>query len=168
MEEIWKPIKGYEGYYEASNLGNIRNSRTMHLIKQTLNTAGYLRVQLSKASKVTFCLVHRLVAEAFLDKTGPQVNHKNEIKTDNRVENLEWCDVSYNCRYGTRRERIVEKQGRPVIQMSLSGSVINTYPSLQEASRETGINFRHIKEICSKPTGVRKTAGGYKWGFKNV
>ena len=110
--EIWKEIKGYEGLYEVSNQGNIRSLKTGKLRKPK-NNFGYLRINLCKNNVVKFHMVHRLVAETFIennDQNLTQVNHKNENKQDNRVENLEWCDAKYNNNYGTKIIRQVESQ----------------------------------------------------------
>ena len=120
QNEIWKPIDGFVGYYEISNFGNVRSvnryaktfygkrtikSRTK---EQFLNPKGYLRVALFKEQKCKKFFVHRLVAMAFIPNpfNYPFINHKNEIKSDNRMENLEWCTAKYNDNYGTRNERI--------------------------------------------------------------
>lgn len=122
MEEIWKPVKGFEGYYEVSNLGRVRS------IDRYVNTKGdskrirngrvlkgiihneYVLVTLSKDNLKSKKRVHRIVAEAFLPNPDnlPQVNHKDEDKTNNNVTNLEWCDSKYNMNYGTLRERMVQ------------------------------------------------------------
>jgi hypothetical protein len=110
--EIWKDIKDYEGLYEVSNQGRVRSLKTGRLRKPKDNF-GYLRINLCKEGIVKFYMVHRLVAEAFIENNNPnltQVNHKNENKQDNRVENLEWCDAKYNCNYGNHTKKQVESQ----------------------------------------------------------
>ena len=112
MEE-WRDIKGYEGRYQVSNLGRVRSLRDNHgnyreKIRATiLNKEGYNYISLYKEGKIKMCLVHRLVAEAFIDNPNnyKEVNHKDENKQNNSVSNLEWCTAEYNCNYGTRNKR---------------------------------------------------------------
>jgi hypothetical protein len=105
--EIWKPIVGYEGFYEVSNLGRIktkerfieRKDKTFFMLHERIRKlvlhkkTGYLQVSICVENKVKMCSAHRMVASTFIDNplNKPQVNHINGIKTDNRVENLEWC-----------------------------------------------------------------------------
>ena len=107
MEE-WKNIIGYEGLYEVSNIGNVRNVRRNTLLKLSKNQ-GYIQVHLYKNGIRTGLKVHRLVAEAFIPNADnlPQVNHKDEDKTNNSVDNLEWCDHKYNVNYGHRTENAI-------------------------------------------------------------
>ena len=123
MEEIWKPVKGFEGYYEVSDLGRVRSIDRVvvdtvrnceRLLKgkiliQRDNGNGYKGVQFCKEHKLCNKYVHRLVAEAFIPNKDnlPQVNHKDEDKSNNRVDNLEWCSQLYNNIYGSRMERQV-------------------------------------------------------------
>ena len=109
MEE-WKEIPGYEGLYEVSNMGNVRNVRRNKLLRLLKTNNRYIRISLCKNGIKTGLTVHRLVAEAFLPNPDnlPEVNHKDEDKTNNRVENLEWCNHKYNMNYGTRNIRAKE------------------------------------------------------------
>lgn len=108
MEE-WKNVIGYEGLYEVSNKGNVRNVRRNTLLKLSKNRYGYIQVYLYKNGIRKGFRVHRLVAEAFLSNPDnlPQVNHKDEDKTNNNVDNLEWCDQKYNVNYGHRTENAI-------------------------------------------------------------
>ena len=107
MEE-WKNVIGYEGLYEVSNTGNVRNVKRNTLLRLSKNQ-GYIQVWLYKNGIRAGLKVHRLVAEAFLPNPDnlPQVNHKDEDKTNNRVENLEWCTAKYNTNYGHRTENAI-------------------------------------------------------------
>ena len=109
MEE-WRAVPGYEGLYEVSNKGNVRNVRRNKLLRLPKTNNRYIRISLCKNGIKTGLTVHRLVAEAFLPNPDnlPEVNHKDEDKTNNRVENLEFCDRSYNINYGSRNIRVKE------------------------------------------------------------
>lgn len=164
-QEIWKDIPGFPGY-QVSNLGQIKSlSRSCgyyfikeHLMKPQSDTKGYLRISLSKNNKPKRFFVHRLVAMVFIPNPDnlPQINHKNEIKFDNRVENLEWCNSSYNMNYGNRPDRY----SKPIKQIKNNIEVV--YKSVSEAERQTGIARWNITQ-CAK--GVTKTAGKSIWKF---
>ena len=122
MTEIWKDIVGYEGLYQVSNLGNVKRLKGYkgrgkgyvveeHLIQPSINSRGYQNVILCKNGKTKTFTMHRLVAIAFLDNSEklPQVNHKDENKLNNCVDNLEWCDSKYNNNYGTRNKKCSDK-----------------------------------------------------------
>lgn len=172
MQEIWKNVVGFEGRYIVSNLGNIiklpyRDSDGyeqpgLEVSKQ--DARGYLRVNLRKNGKQRKYMVHRLVAEAFIPNPGnlPQVNHKDEDKTNNSVENLEWCDSSYNNAYGTRNVRISGSKSKPTGQYTLDGKLVCVWPSAIEIQRQTGWSQ---SLICSCRRGERKAAYGYIWKF---
>lgn len=181
MSEIWKDIPGYEGYYQISNMGNVKSldraiekGGRLHYIKghplrQSKTCHGYYIIGFSKDDKRTYNSVHRLVAELFIPNPNgyPCVNHKDEDKTNNRVENLEWCTYLYNNTYSSRIERVMSKRRKPVVQLSLDGRVVNRFPSAKQASIETGINYSVIAEVCKNKYG-RKTAGGFKWHYESV
>ena len=109
-EANWKDIEGYEGLYQISDIGEVRNVKTGRVLKTYKNTTGYLQICLYKDETKKIFLVHRLVAQAFVFNPRPNVwklvNHRNEDPTDNRAENLEWCNAQYNSNYGTRNERM--------------------------------------------------------------
>lgn len=180
--EIWKDIENYEGLYQVSNLGRIKSlphivktHRASFISKEKLcklatEHNGYLMKYLSKYGKKKYFSVHRLVAKAFIpNPTGlPFVNHKNENKSDNRVENLEWCDAKYNTNFGTGIERRAKKQtnkhgAKPVIQIDMNDNEIQVFQSFSEIGRVLGLNIRNICRCCM---GYQKTAYGYKWKYK--
>ena len=121
MIEEWRPVVGYEGLYEVSNTGRVRSldmyvksrygNYRLHkgkVLSPAKDKNGYLKVNLCYNGKDKIIRVHRLVTEAFIPNPDnlPEVNHKDEDKTNNRVENLEWCDRSYNINYGTRKDKV--------------------------------------------------------------
>lgn len=162
MDEVWRDVKDFP-QYRVSNLGRVYSLKTKKILKPHPDKKGYLRVKLWEKKGYTF-KVHRLVAQAFIDNPQnlPQVNHKDENKQNNRVNNLEWCDNSYNATYGTHITRGAEKLTNrkdlsiPVICLE-TGTV---YLSIEDAKRKTGI--RNIGECCR---GNRNTAGGYHWEY---
>lgn len=173
--EQWKDIAGYEGLYKVSNLGNILSTRRSKLLKKTTDNYGYHVVGLSGRYSSKVFKVHRLVARAFLEDYSDnlQVNHKNEIKTDNQVSNLEMCDNKYNCNYGSRKTTLA----KPIIQETLNGEFVKEWKSLQEIEKTLGF-CRQIISSCCK--GFQKDnhrldrkvypvhqAYNYKWKFKH-
>ena len=171
MNEIWKSIIGYEGLYEASNLGRIRSLKydKVRILKPGKDECGYLRVVLYKGGKKNFCKVHRLVAEAFIPNPYnlPEINHRNEIKSDNFVENLEWCTHCYNVSYGTLPQRQSKtqlndiKKSKPVYQYTLDGVLVRVWPSVNEC-RRYGFSLAHVAACCR---GERKSHKGYIWSY---
>ncbi len=107
MEEIWRPIEGYEGLYEISSYGRVKSLKNSIILRPKKEPTGYLRCNLYLNKNVKTVSIHRLVAQAFIPNPDnlPEVNHKDEDKTNNKVDNLEWCDHKYNSNYGTRKER---------------------------------------------------------------
>ena len=168
INEIWKDIKGFEGHYQVSNLGRVKSLKRgkERILKPGRDTYGYLRVILWKNNKMKMCYIHRLVAQAFLPNPQnlPQINHKNEDKTDNKVENLEWCDSRYNNNYGTRTQRQVEKLSKPVIQFTKDGKLVKEWKSTHDVERNLGYSHGHISSCCN---GRYKSAYEFNWKYKD-
>lgn len=168
--EEWRAVVGYEGLYEVSSFGRVRNKNTLKVLSQSKSRQGYYRVSLWKINKSIKYSAHRLVALAFIENPDdkPQVNHIDENKTNNCVENLEWCTQIENHNHGTINERISKaltnnpKKSKPVGAFDDSMNLIFTFPSVYEASRVTGINVSCIRDSLHKRT-IR--AGGYIWQF---
>ena len=157
--EIWKDIEGYEGLYQVSNLGRVRSlnyKRTGKVQNMKLGTYpnGYKMVDLKKNNKRKAHLVHRLVAKAFIPNPDQlcEVNHKDEDKANNAVDNLEWCSHIYNQHYGTKTERQAKSKGKPVICITTG----ETYYCASEAMRKTGVDKGNIHKCCR---GQYKSAG---------
>ena len=165
--EIWKDIPNYEGIYQASNLGRVKSFYGLkeRILKPLINHRGYYGVQLYKQSVGKFYQVHRLVWEAFNGKIpeGLQVNHINEIKTDNRLSNLNLMTCKENINYGTGVERRAKSKSKSVLQFTLDNILVKEYPSTHQIERETGFAQSNISKCCK---GKRKQAYGYKWKYK--
>ena len=171
--EIWKDIQNYEGLYQVSNLGRIkslsRRDRLNRVIQEKIlkhgsNKKGYLIVVLCKEGRMKTCRVHRLVAKAFIPnpENKPEVNHKDEDKTNNKVENLEWMTRRENINYGTRNERSEKSQSKPIYGINIKTDEKIEFPSTQEAQR-SGFDQSNIVK-CLK--GKRKSHKGYRWFYK--
>lgn len=178
-KEKWRWIEGYEGLYMVSNKGRVMSvpkraarsngyvvSYEGQVLSPSKNKKGYPSVNLHRDGKGWMRTVHRLVAETFIPNPEnlPSVNHIDEDKTNNNVENLEWCTVEYNNNYGTRNERISATTARAV-QMLSGGKVIAEYQSARKAHEATGADSSHINECCN---GKRKTANGFQWRYKET
>ena len=169
-KEIWKDIEDYEGRYQVSNMGNAkslnyRRTGKERILKTRKTSDGYLLVTLYKDGKMKTYYVHRLVATAFCENPEgyTEINHIDQDKTNNKVDNLEFCSRSYNINYGTRNKRIAEKLGKPVIAIDKRTGLILEFPSALEAERETGIANGSIIQCCK---GKRNSAGGFYWMYK--
>ena len=150
-----------------SNTGLIKRipstkCKTERTLQQGTQKTGYNYVNLSKNSKTCTKRVHRLVAEAFISNPNnlPEVNHKDEDKSNNNVENLEWCTREYNLNYGMRSEKFSKTRGKAVRCIETK----RIYSSARSASRDTGIHQSSISGCCNKEYGY-KTAGGYHWEY---
>lgn len=173
MTEIWKDIKGYEGKYQVSSCGQVRtierdivmkNGGPRHIrgkIKaQTSDKDGYLLVKLKdKGIERTF-KVHRLVAAAFIENPNnyPTINHKDEDKKNNNVENLEWCTRYYNNHYSNLIERMVDGSRVPCLAFYPDGKV-ELYRSVADAGRATGdgkaVSTQHARTGTPSARGYR-------------
>ena len=173
MTEIWLPIENYEHLYEVSNLGRVRRLESFvtgkngvtrkvsgKILKPGTHRNGYLFVTLSKNGIHRHFLLHRLVSTAFLPNPDkkPQVNHKDEDKLNNSVENLEWCTAQENNNYGTKIKRTAEKLSKPVLCVELN----RIFPSLSEAAEQLGLTRTNLSCVLA---GRYKTAGGYHWEY---
>ena len=188
MEEKWKPVVGYEGLYEVSSLGRVRSlSRSIQghkgyyvipsRILKGFYAYGYRYVELHKGGKHKAYRVHRIVAEAFLPNPNkyPIINHKNEIRDDNRVDNIEWCTHKYNSNYGNIKSKLKQSSHRiPIIQLTKEGTFVAKYQSITDASKATKIEHTNIIQ-CAKgrplkcrdgKLRIRRYAGGFIWKYE--
>ena len=167
-KETWKDVPGYEGLYQVSNTGKVKSMSYGHhgvpgILTPRKNNSGYQRVCLCNADKKhRDRTVHRLVWEVFNGPIpeGLQINHKDENKSNNSLENLEVVTPKQNTNYGTRNIRLALSQSKPVAQIDIvSGEILKEYPSLSYAMKEYGTCVAHAV------TGHYKQAYGFKWKY---
>lgn len=164
MSEVWKPVQGYEHLYSVSNMGNVRRERKTNsgeagsYLATVTDSGGYKRVSLFANGKATRFYVHRLVASAFVDGCGRDVNHIDGNKKNNKSINLEWVSHKENMDKAVDLGLI---KSHPVRQ-SRDGKEIAVYPSLCEMSRVTGFNKQNVSKCCN---GKRQRAYGYEWSW---
>ena len=163
MDEIWKDIEGYEGLYQISNKGRVKSLKwgKERILRPGIDTSGYCFIILYNDSVSKTFKLHRLVAQTFIPNlyNKSQVNHKDECKTNNTVENLEWATAKENSNYGSRNERL----SRKILQYSKSGEFVREWQSAAEVERVLGIDHGNIANCCK---GKLKSAGGYIWQYK--
>ena len=168
MIEIWK---GIDERYFVSNLGRAKSNYggKERILKPFKDARGYLKVDLRHGETRKAMMIHRLVAIAFIVNLDPEnlkeVNHKDENKENNCVDNLEWCNTKYNCNYGTRNERKAERCKKKIYSVDQNGFIIH-YNSVIEAEALTGINRTSISKVLSD-NYPHKTAGGKRWFYDN-
>lgn len=180
--EQWRPVIGYDGLYEVSNFGRLRSlsrditnrwGKITHIEERILSQAttvyGYKQVNLCKEGKIKSLKVHRLVAEAFIPNpnTLPCINHKDEVKTNNNVSNLEWCTWEYNTMYGTRVERCAQTQrenrGKSVDMYSLDGTFLKHYLCMNDTFQD-GYNVSSVKSCCDgQSIATKGVTFRYSW-----
>lgn len=174
-QERWKPIDGYNGLYMVSDRGRIKSYREKKVpnncyltnggkiiyekILKSDTNHGYEQVGLTKNGKIKNYAIHRLVAQAFIPNPNqlPEINHKNHNKTDNSVDNLEWCDRSYNNKHRRKHKRI--------IQLTKKGAKIRIWDSVEEIENELGYKAKIIIRCCNKETYY---AYSYSWRYYNM
>ena len=176
-EEVWRDVKGYEGLYQVSSEGRVKSLERKFIDKigrersvkecilnPVIDRYGYLLVSLYAGGKQKNHTVHRLACEAFHENPDnkPQVNHINEIKTDNRASNLEWATARENSNFGTRNERLGKARSKPVAQYAQDGELIKVWPSTMEVGRQTGFSQGYISLAAN---GKHKQAYGFIWKY---
>lgn len=172
--EIWKDIPRYDGLYQASTHGRIKsldrkdcrgNRIKGTIMKSRLINSGYYMIHLrDKNGKRKGELVHRLIAETFIDNPNnyKQVNHIDENKKNNYVENLQWVTPKQNTNYGTGILRANIKKSKPVVMLSDLGDILGIFFSATDAARKTNIAQGSITNVC---LGKNKHAGGFCWEY---
>lgn len=167
MEEKWIDIKGYEGYYQVSDQGRVKRlagspkCKTDRILSNAEATNGYLFVALTKEGVQKLYRIHRLVLENFKpveNMENLQVNHKDENRKNNNLDNLEWMTQKENINYGNRAKKYGQSRGKKV--RCIETGII--YCSTREAERQTGCAHTHISDVCK---GKSQTCGGFHWEY---
>ena len=169
QKEIWKDIKGYEGLYQISNLGRVKTLKPgYNKIKTNIKTPrkchdGYYRISLYKNKKIKTYHIHKLVALHFIPNVNNYscINHKDENKLNNNVNNLEWCTKRYNNIYSINKRK---KYKKGVLQYDKNNNFIKEWSSMTEASRKLNISRNSIFRCCNN---TQKSAGNFIWKYIN-
>ena len=194
--EIWKDIEGYEGCYAVNNLGSVKSLARIKkrgkygdyltkekILKQIQTRYGYMVVGLCKSGKTSQIFVHRLVANAFIEKKSGKeyVNHRNGVKHDNQVENLEWVNAKENAEHAAANKLYrplfgdknpmfgkvgsLNVNSKKVVMVDVNtGMILEQYDCIRDAARTRNVNSANITMVCK---GERETCGGYKWAYLN-
>ena len=180
--EVWRDIDGFNGY-QVSNLGNVRSlnyngTGNTQLLRPSLSGLGrgYKSVSMQVEDVVIRRNIHRLVARAFIPNPNdlPEINHIDEDGTNNRVNNLEWCDRAYNLNYGNRTQKFIDAKSIPILQYSLDNVFIKEWKSQTEICKELGLDkgsLSHCLHGYRVKEGVKcpvYSYAGYKWKYKNI
>lgn len=177
--EVWKDIPGYEGLYQASTYGRVKSMEKYRTVNRfgglqllpekilipSPNKKGYLHLSLCNSDGKSTRRVHKLICSTFLphfNKEHTQINHKNEDKTDNRVENLEWCTATYNNNYGSRNERASRASSKSIARYDLNGNYIDCYSSAKEIEEVFGFCKEGIRACCR---GEYQQMCNYIWQY---
>ena len=184
-KEIWKDIVGYEGLYQVSNTGKVKSlKRKVYagrgrmrwqyeriLSENKTNGNGYKIVTLNKEGKGQNKYIHRLVAETFLENKNnyKYINHKDENKSNNSIDNLEFCTAQYNSTYNNLHIRNGlknrnNKYSKKILQLNDNDEIINIFPSISEASRQLNVSQQAISD-CLR--GIQLHSASYKWKYAN-
>ena len=164
--EVWFPVEGFEGYL-VSNYGHFKGKYKKDQFKKTkVDKDGYEAIEFWKQGKAYFFRAHRIVYETFKGKIpeGYQINHKDENKRNNRIENLEPMTCKENINYGTGIERRARQQEKPVLCFDLEGNFLKRYNSVGEAAEKLHLHHVNISKICLHRYGY-KTTGGYTFEY---
>ena len=161
MQEVWKDIEGYEGYYQVSNLGRVKNARTNQMLKPLSNGNGYFQVAIRKNGVPKRCLLHRLVAQSFFSdfSTDLETNHKNGNKADNRLCNLEAVTRSENLIHRTYELGVLGHIRLRPVKCVDTGVV---YRSIREAARAVKTSEGNIHSCLS---GKTRRAAKLRWEY---
>lgn len=176
-EEEWRDVVGYEGLYKVSNLGRVKslpcfrgNGKAGYYTKERIKSAGkdkdgYLQVDLFLDKKRKMYKIHRLVAKAFIPNPHnlPNINHKDEDKTNNIVSNLEWCTQEYNINYGNANKKRAVSCSFEVEQFTMDGVKVAEYKSGREAAKAVGAQ---PADISRNITGRKPSCKGFIWRRK--
>lgn len=184
VEEIWRPVKGYEGLYEVSNFSRVKALARHRVVRRKnkvftqyfeektlipqLSSNGRYQFNLAKDGKQKSIARAIIVAKAWVDgyQEGYEVNHKDENEKNDSIDNLEWCTHLYNMRYGTRTKRaitnMVAKKGRKVVAKTKDGAIVGVFNTIADACRKYGCVSTNVSKCCS---GKIKSLVGLKWEY---